>query len=358
MKKVLYILLFLPLFAIAQEQDPCFSVIDFISYTEEANPTITKNFVGGWNMFGFPCSQEIDIVEAFSSIIDKVLLVKTNNGSVYMPEYGFNGIGLLVGGEGYQIKMANTVYDFSFCETITWATIEGCTDCEASNFNQWASINDGTCNYDSDGDGVNDEDEVLGCQNVIACNYHPEATEDDESCEYSETNYDCEGSLTAVIGDTIAGGYLFYLDETGQHGLVAAMVDIEGTYEWGCDYTFIGAGGTSIGEGLQNTLDIVLGCSDTPIAASAALDFENEGYTDWYLPSRDELIEVYNTIGNGAIQVVTECTSNIGGFGNSWYWSSSEVNNNWANNVSFYNGDTNQFYNKYSNFKVRAIRNF
>ena len=42
-----------------------------------------------------------------------------------------------------------------------------------------------------------------------------------------------------------------------------------------------GADGTSIGTGYQNTLDIVAGCSEIPIAASEALAYEIEGYTDW-----------------------------------------------------------------------------
>ena len=36
------------------------------------------------------------------------------------------------------------------------------------------------------------------------------------------------------IGQELEGGIVFYVDETGEHGLVAAMEDIEGTYEWGC----------------------------------------------------------------------------------------------------------------------------
>ena len=71
-------------------------------------------------------------------------------------------------GEGYQIKMTNTEYGFSFCEHITWPNLEGCTDCEAVNFNQWANVDDGSCNYDSDGDGVPDSEEVVGCQDATA----------------------------------------------------------------------------------------------------------------------------------------------------------------------------------------------
>ena len=40
-------------------------------------------------------------------------------------------------------------------------------------------------------------------------------------------------------------------------------------------------------------------CSESNTAASAKLTYESEGYRDWYLPSYDELIKMYNTIGHG-----------------------------------------------------------
>ena len=103
--------------------------------------------------------------------------MKNNNGSAYIPEFSFNGIGFLEGGEGYQIKMNDTEYHFSFCDLINWPTIEGCTDCDAVNFNQWANIDDGSCFYDFDGDGIPDSLEVVGCQDVTACNFNELATD-------------------------------------------------------------------------------------------------------------------------------------------------------------------------------------
>ena len=44
----------------------------------------------------------------------------------------------------------------------------------------------------------------------------------------------CGEEVTYQVGDLAEGGIVFYVDETGQHGLVAALEDIEGTYEWGC----------------------------------------------------------------------------------------------------------------------------
>jgi hypothetical protein len=155
-----------------------------------------------------------------------------------------------------------------------------------------------------------------------------------------------------INGLNYQGGIIFYIDETGQHGLVAAIEDLDGTYEWGCNGTILsGADGQAIGTGYQNTLDIVSGCLETPIAASEALAYESEGYSDWYLPSRDELHEMYNTIGQGSLE------GSIGGFSTHYYWSSSENNNNYAWNVSVSDGITYD-YGKSNTYRVRVIRAF
>ena len=52
---------------------------------------------------------------------------------------------------------------------------------------------DGVCVNDADSDGICDEFEVPGCTDEIACNYDPDATELDDSCEYADI-YDCEGN--------------------------------------------------------------------------------------------------------------------------------------------------------------------
>ena len=49
-----------------------------------------------------------------------------------------------------------------------------------------------TISNDSDGDGVCDGDELLGCQDASACNYDASATDDDGSCFYSSVEI-CDG---------------------------------------------------------------------------------------------------------------------------------------------------------------------
>jgi hypothetical protein len=149
------------------------------------------------------------------------------------------------------------------------------------------------------------------------------------------------------------GGIVFYVDATGEHGLVAAQEDLEGFYDWGCDGTDIaGADGHAIGTGYQNTLDIVSGCSETNTAAFNALNSTTEGYSDWYLPSRDELVEMYNTIGNGGPE------GDIGGSEINVYWSSSEYDNDYAWLVDFNNGVPMFFGGKGYTTRVRVIRAF
>ena len=43
------------------------------------------------------------------------VIVKNNNGLAYLPEWNFNGIGALSPGYGYQIKVTQSIDDFSLC---------------------------------------------------------------------------------------------------------------------------------------------------------------------------------------------------------------------------------------------------
>jgi len=716
MKKILLLLLALPLFTIAQEQDPCYSINDYNETTSSSNPPITLDLLSGWNMMGFSCVNEGDANAILSPISDKISLAKNNAGSVYMPEFGFNGIGNLIPNQGYQIKMSEAVIGFELCSYhINYHQVGGCTDCEAINFNRWATSDDGSCEYNNctdssadnygetlpclfygcndplaanfdpyansddgscvvaeacpyenyleyssdaisynanlcvniivegctdntalnynpqanlddescefiygcidqdannynlesttddgsciyygcmdptagnydelantdDGDclsggcmnttaenynsdaGVDDgscviygcllsdfpnynsvastddgscnmnsadvfgctdestwnyqvsatvdngscrfdspllgeyvgggivfyinelngtgyivaledvtsihpdgfiwgcevvndvsgmwwgysntinlvnqecnwNDEPIaaqaaldfesggyndwflpayfqlmmaigslpdaignehywsstsyydwsastniyqqesiqshhkvrairaigftsGCIDSIACNFNPEANQPDGSCEYAEQGYDCDGYVVAEIGDEFQGGLLFYIDETGEHGLVAALQDLPSTYQWGCyGLSISGADGTALGTGYQNTLDIVAGCSENPMAASESLAYESLGYTDWYLPSKDELKEMYNTIGNGGAE------DDIGGFVTDGYYYLSSSEGNYSGSawyVNFSDGETSTN-DKYNGYRVRVIRAF
>lgn len=67
--------------------------------------TITINISEGWNMFGYTSWIENEgISNHMSPFDDKIEIMKDNWGAAYWPEYGFNGIGDFIPGEGYQLK--------------------------------------------------------------------------------------------------------------------------------------------------------------------------------------------------------------------------------------------------------------
>ena len=119
----------------------------------------------------------------------------------------------------------------------------GCLDAAACNYDPLALLVDGTCVFatpgydcegncleDSDGDGVCDALEVLGCTYDFACNYDPLATEEDGSCEQisclgctypAAVNYDstatkddgsCEYAETDCFGDLSGDGQVSISD--------------------------------------------------------------------------------------------------------------------------------------------------
>jgi Protein of unknown function (DUF1566) len=156
------------------------------------------------------------------------------------------------------------------------------------------------------------------------------------------------------IGDSALGGIIAYILQSGdpgyvegqQHGLVATVSDVSNSAAWGCAGVDIsGADGQAIGDGNQNTIDIMAGCPTAGIAARLCGDLSQGGYSDWYLPSLDELTQLYNN------RVA------IGGFSPVTYWSSSEFTDNNALTKNFSTGGTSQT-GKGNTLSVRAIRSF
>ena len=230
--------------------------------------------------------------------------------------------------------------------------VAGCTDLYAPNYDPNACIDDGSCCF------------IEGCMDATALNYDPNACQDDGSCCYvagcmdnSAVNYDpnalCDDGSCIGIGSTFQGGIIFWLDGNGG-GLISAPTDQSSGAQWGCWGTLItGADGTAIGTGNQNTIDIEAGCTTTGTAADICANLTLGGYSDWFLPSKDELNEMYLNIGQGNALGL----GNIGGFATNNYWSSTEADNYSAWYHEFYSGNQDNNY-KDGDPYVRAIRAF
>ncbi|MDA8535713.1 hypothetical protein N9K38_00990, partial [Flavobacteriales bacterium] len=264
---------------------------------------------------------------------------------------------------------------------LIYKVIYGCTDITMSNYNALANTDDGTCEVYS-----------YGCTDPTALNYDVIANTDDGSCTFcyavadigADTISACDSvllstnpitngtylwnssnisSFSGAIGDTYQGGVVFYLDGNGG-GLIAAPSDQASggsAPPWGPQNTYSGANGTAIGTGYQNTI-----YSETAgSAASLCLNLTLGGYSDWFLPSKDEVDQMYLNIGQGNALGL----GNIGGFDNTtgsasaWvgmYWSSTEYNKDygWCKNFSTNANTPGQWTGRAKNVahRVRAIR--
>jgi hypothetical protein len=176
-------------------------------------------------------------------------------------------------------------------------------------------------------------------------------------------------NLFLRVGDVYQGGIVAYVlvsgdlgyDATTQHGLIAATSDQSRSIDWDIlteFYNFTqgtnrGAIGTAIGTGFSNTNTIIAsqGKIASKYAAGLARAYNGGGYTDWYLPSKEELNKLYlNRVAIGGF--ISDSYGN--------YWSSTENQappNNSAWLQYFENGGQ-QSFEKDIKINVRAIRSF
>lgn len=161
-------------------------------------------------------------------------------------------------------------------------------------------------------------------------------------------------SKTYKTGDTAQGGIVFWVDETAQHGLVAAFTDLPNgnTIPWvNGNFTNTKAVKNGIYGGGYNTDLITENQGNGTYAAILCAQYTGNNYGDWFLPSREELNMLY---AQKAI---------AGQFAAGNYWSSTEFVGQidspsyfaWTQNFS--NGNK-AIANKSTGASVRPVRRF
>jgi hypothetical protein len=133
--------------------------------------------------------------------------------------------------------------------------------------------------------------------------------------EKEELKMNIERFKETKIGKKYQGGRIFYVDATGEHGLIAAEYDLPGRYNW---------------------KDAKKYCDD----------YSKDDYSDWRLPTKDELdllCKLYFMVGN---------------FVHKFYWSSSEFEDDndyaWLENLTHFQN----YKIKRNGNRVRPVRSF
>ena len=80
-----------------------------ITGTKLMPETYVMNLEQGWNMFAYLRDSDADLEQMLAPIIDEIIIVKTFDGTAFLPDWDYNGIGDLKPGEGYQAKMNASV---------------------------------------------------------------------------------------------------------------------------------------------------------------------------------------------------------------------------------------------------------
>ena len=137
-----------------------------------------------------------------------------------------------------------------------------------------------------------------------------------------------EVKCTAKVGDTGPGGGVVFIDAstTGNNtGECFEAAPATWALSWGCGSTMLVTEDLAIGMGKENTAAIVAGCAagedqTTMFAAKFADQLRAGGKDDWFLPSQDELAELYAQRKLFADCGEAQCAADLAA---SIYWSSS-----------------------------------
>jgi hypothetical protein len=165
------------------------------------------------------------------------------------------------------------------------------------------------------------------------------------------------------IGDFNHGGIVFWVNPTDNtKGLVCAVTDQSSSIRWHDTQqpSLAAMTSTSLQTGSTNT-DLIIASLGTNFAAGVARAYNGGGYTDWFLPSVDELKEMANN--RAVIDATAAANSGTDLIAEPWnvsngYWSSSQQSN--GGSVYLVNlltaGENGAFAINFA--RVRAVRAF
>ena len=168
------------------------------------------------------------------------------------------------------------------------------------------------------------------------------------SCGEDDSMVEDPGAVEKIeLGSEYQGGIIFYIDGTGQQGLVVARTDQSTSDPW-YNGDFVTTNALSSTDGKANTELIVKAQGNTgAYAAKICRDYKGGGYGGWFLPSKDQLNLLYQN------------RHLLDNFAEEIYWSSTEYDIGSAWVQDFTNGD--QYLDNTSdraNVHTRAIREF
>ena len=219
------------------------------------------------------------------------------------------------GGEGIapgECDCDGNVFDQCFICGGDGTECSGCMEEGACNYDPEALFSDDSCEYaeqhydcngdcinDADGDGVCDELEIAGCQDDSACNYNADAT-DTGNCDYAEEGFDCEGNC--VIGEDCNGvcGGSDVLDECGVcggSGILEGECDCDGNVLDECGV----CGGNSY-----------LGCTNPEACNYDAGACGDDGSCDVPFPDCQECVDGVSTPIDSDGDGINDCDEIVG----------------------------------------------
>ncbi|HOZ52839.1 MAG TPA: hypothetical protein PLU17_13330 [Chitinophagaceae bacterium] len=139
--------------------------------------------------------------------------------------------------------------------------------------------------------------QLMGTTQFLSVPYALNAKESEKAITADTSRYALNGSYIHHIGEYFEGGIIFHLykENNIEHGLIVSLNDIQGGVPWSnVNNVLIGSSAQSSWDGESNTNAIVNQAGHTNSAALSCKNYQTGIYDDWYLPSVDEIVMVYN----------------------------------------------------------------